>query len=897
MQVKRFVLGAWCWLLLSAAACWSAEAPSPGERSSASAPPLAAPVGLWREPEARPFGLAARPPLTTSAVYGRPDPPLPFRAAPAFESLKASLPLYLLAEPGTRRMLVVENNGRILSFDEEDPRCVTQVFLEQPGRSFYALTFHPRYRDNRYVFLFSNGSPLEGKRRNRLSRFTVNSAAPHACDPKSERILIEWVSNGHDGGDLAFGKEGMLYATSGDGTTDSDTNVTGQDISDLNSGLLRLDVDHPPTGKMYGIPPDNPFRHLPEARHEIWAFGFRNPWRLHIDPQGTIWCGDVGQDLWEMIEVVERGDNYGWSVQEGGYPFYRDRKVGPAPLKKPAIAHPHSEARSITGGVTYLGRKFPELYGHYVYGDYATGKIWACRWERGAIVQHREIADTPFQIVGFGLDHQGELYFIDYMAAKYYTLERIPVERNPHPFPRKLSDTGLYTDVRHHKLHPSIIPYTVNSPLWSDGAYKDRSMALPGTSRIQFTERGAWKFPERSVLIKSFAFEREPGNPQTREWVETRLLVLEQNEWVGYTYRWNAAQTDADLVEAPGADQVLTIRDPQAVGGIRQQQWHFPSRTECMVCHSRAGGFILGPHTLQMNKSHTYELGADNQIRALVHTGALSIPVAEYLKVLDTEREGQSKKLKPVRDAWSRLAAALSEYGKLLPEWPEPVRRAGITLLRPLSRFRQRAEQLPVRLVAQARDRAQTHPLVDLPFSAAQFGALPAPQDSSASLERRVKAYLHANCAICHVDAGGGNSAIWLGYETPLAQMRMLDTPPLHEKFGITEARVIAPGAPARSVLLARISRRGRGQMPPLGSAQVDAEGIELIRSWIASLPQPVAAPRASEKKPSADSSSALPPSPDTPRAEPADKTQRAGKSVPRKSPVNLPPDKSPGMR
>lgn len=728
------------------------------------------------------YGIEERVAWTTSRVIGSPDPPLPLRAVRAFPKLTFANPLYVIGEPvaaggaaansPTGRMFVVEQAGKIRAFPNDPGVEKTDVFLALADRDTYGMTFHPHYAENRFVYVFSNGPNSNTEHRfNRISRFVVSRTNPFACEPASEKIIIEWESNGHNGGDLAFGPDRMLYISAGDGTSDSDTNLTGQKISDLVSGMLRIDVDHPATGKEYAIPKDNPFLDIAEARPELWAYGFRNPWRIHIDPQGNLWCGDIGQDQWEMIEIVRRGDNYGWSVVEGGHPFYLERQRGPHPFTKPTIVHPHSEARSITGGVTYLGSKFPELRGAYIYGDYGTGKIWAARYDGKQITFHQEIADTPFQILGFGLDAAGELYLVDY-AGPLYTLERIPPGKPQPPFPQTLSATGLFRSVPRHAVEPALIPYSVNSPLWSDNAHKERFIALPEMSQIDFTDEGAWKFPEGAVLVKTFALDLEAGNPASRRRIETRLLVFQQNEWVGYTYRWDDAQSEATLVESGGADATFSIRDPGAPQGRREQVWHFPSRAECMVCHSRAAVYVLGLNTLQMNKEHDYGGVRANQLRTLEHLGVFRVTVP---------------------------GASASAGGDA--SQPE--------------KFSNRLLQDP-----------------------AEYAALPNPYDESTGLERRVRSYLHSNCAQCHVAAGGGNAAMELGFTTTRAKSNFIGVRPLHARFGIEDARLISPGAPDRSVLLKRLAIRGQGQMPPLATSVVDEAGVKLIREWIESLPK-----------------------------------------------------------
>ncbi|MBN8927723.1 MAG: hypothetical protein J0H19_13990, partial [Rhodospirillales bacterium] len=174
-----------------------------------------------------------------------------------------------------------------------------------------------------------------------------------------------------------------------------------------------------------------------------------------------------------------------------------------------------------------------------------------------------------------------------------------------------------------------MIPYSVNAPFWSDGAHKERFLAVPeGT--IGYRHSNGWEFPDRAVLVKSFALEMKEGDPTSRKWIETRFLTRQAGEWYGYSYVWNDAGTDATLVEAGGSDRAFTIR---TADGERKQEWHYPSRAECMVCHSRAQNFVLGLCELQMNRDHDYGAGRpENQIRALERLGLFRTDWAAEVK-------------------------------------------------------------------------------------------------------------------------------------------------------------------------------------------------------------------------------------------------------------------------
>ena len=745
-------------------------------------------------------------PTVSSRVVGAPDPPPPYRVVRAFPKLSLTNPVVVAREPGSQSLWFIDQAPKKaeprLCRTIGDPADGAYEVLHHFGKSLaYSIAFHPDFKENGHLFIGSNDRVADGDKRVRITRYRVDRAPPLRFHSDSAEVIIEWESNGHDGAAIAFSPEGLMYVTSGDGTSDSDTNLKGQGLDHLLSKVLRIDVDRPDPGRLYSVPSDNPFVDMEKARPETWAYGFRNPWRMSVDPgTGDVWVGNNGQDLWEQVYLVERGANYGWSVYEGSHIFYANRELGPTPVSRPLLEHPHSEARSMTGGLVYHGSRFAELRGAYIYGDHSTGKIWGARLEGRKVVWHRELADTSLAIVAFEVDADGNLLVLDYRdkgKGGFYSLEVNDAPDSSERFPRRLSRTGLFASVAGHRLTPGMIPYSVNAPLWSDGAFKERSLYLPSASGQDegpshagagMTPNAGWSFPDRTVLVKSFGFELEDGGAGESRWVETRLLTRQQGEWVGYSYAWNREQTEAFLVGSEGRDASVEIS--LADGGKRRLDWRFPSRSECMVCHSRAANFVLGLSTLQMNREQDYGGVAANQLEAL-----------HYLGVLEPAWSDEDKQ---------SLRKVLQENGA--------------------NRYRldSRVEEIT------ATGDGQAVLPAELPFHwSAAFPRLVDPYDQRAPLEARARSYLHSNCAQCHVQAGGGNSQISLEFNKSLEDMKMLDLEPLHHKFDIPDARLVAPGDPARSVLLHRMATRDRGKMPQLATSLVDRQAVELIREWI----------------------------------------------------------------
>lgn len=586
--------------------------------------------------EARPYGIDKRIPWTTSKITGSPEPPAPYRVVRRFPNLQFKDPVVLMSAPGTDRLFVVEVAGKIHSFPNDNACDRADLCFDMKGAlakmdQVYGLAFHPHFAQNRYCYVCYR-TAAEAPDGTRVSRFEVSSTDPPRIDPTTEQVLITWLAGGHNGGCLAFGLDGYLYISSGDGgpAFPPDPLKSGQDVSTLLSTVMRINVDEPSAGRPYSIPVDNPFVNLAGARGEIWAYGFRNPWKISFDPgTGDLWVGDVGWELWEMIYRVERGANYGWSLVEGPQAVHRERERGPTPIVPPTVAHSHIDSRSITGGNVYRGSRLPDLVGAYVYGDYVTGKLWAFREKSNEKAQPLELADTSLPIVCFGVDNQQELYVVSYEGSIHGLEKNDSVAANA-SFPATLSATGLFARVADHAVAPGVIPYSIQAEPWMDGAKAERFVALPGTAKLGIHAtsnvqigyiKDTWSFPPDSVLMKTISLEMEAGRPESARRLETQILHFDVDTWRAYNYIWNEDQTDAELAPNQSTERPFIINDRAAPSGKSQQTWYFASRTECLLCHTTRGGTVYGFNPPQLDRDHDYGPGRDNQLRTLSHIG------------------------------------------------------------------------------------------------------------------------------------------------------------------------------------------------------------------------------------------------------------------------------------
>ncbi len=349
------------------------------------------------------------------------------------------------AGDGTNRIFVATQHGVIHVFPNDQKAKKAKIFLDiqkkvsysdsQNEEGFLGLAFSPKYKTDGSFYVFYTSKerdkstqfgkvkgfmmPMKagGQLTNVVSRFRVRKDDPDRADPASEEVLLRFEKPfwNHDGGTLCFGPDGYLYITHGDGGAANDPFGHAQKLSTLLGKVLRIDVSKKEGDLPYAIPKDNPFVGTKDARGEIWAYGLRNLWRMSFDRKtGELWAADVGQNLWEEIDLIVRGGNYGWNLREGLHPFGVNG-VGPRKdLIEPIWEYHHDIGKSMTGGTVYRGKRVPALEGLYLYGDYVSGIMWALRYDHKLkrVTENHVIRQGGFPIYSFGEDGNGEVYFL-----------------------------------------------------------------------------------------------------------------------------------------------------------------------------------------------------------------------------------------------------------------------------------------------------------------------------------------------------------------------------------------------------------------------------------------------------------------------------------------------------
>ncbi|MEM6633671.1 MAG: discoidin domain-containing protein, partial [Bacteroidota bacterium] len=724
---------------------------------------------------------------------------------PAYPNLMFDSPLTWAVHPHDNKVFVGQRDGKVYYFEDEENAQTKELFIDMSDRvgvvwdgGFLGFAFHPNFgkagaNGRNYFFSYystkdqtgANSSPTPQRCPEDalydgaflvLQRFEVFEGTLTVDETKTiDMFKVRLYNSTHRGGGLIFGKDGLLYLTTGDQAQHS----TAQELStNLDGGILRFDVDmdptrsHPPTyvmpkdfprapdetsGNGYYIPNDNPYVGWANTFEEYYAIGLRNPHRMTMDRlTGNMYIGDIGAGTHEEINVVGKAKNYGWPVWEGPVrkntctsELYNDNSH-----QLPLTAFPRSNANSIIGGYVYRGTQIPDLSGTYICGDWGSGReVWTIDTTSGEFTQ---ISAAPAPIISFGEGKDGELYVLTQGSDRQ--LLRMESSGTPNDLPQTLSETGAFTNLTNLSPAQGLIPYEMYESFWSDNAEKKRWLIVPNDGsydspdeQITYSENDIWRFPEGTMFIKHFELPVDERNLSITRRLETRFTIVGKDKKVyGVTYKWRADGSDADLVAAEGLDEAINIRTQS--GETRTQVWHYPGRSECLTCHTEAMGGTLGPRTRYLNIDYTYPSTGTtaNQLVTLSHLGVLDAAI--------TDAE---------------------------------------------------VDALP-------RNSTQ-----DDPFS---------------SLQTRARSYLDLNCSYCHQPFTGNRAVFDSRISTPL-HLSNLFSSRLNESLGIEGEQVIAPGDTGRSVLYKRIhSVLPAVMMPPLAKSLIDQEGADLIAEWIQSM-------------------------------------------------------------
>lgn len=536
-------------------------------------------------------------------------------------------PIYLTQPPGVNdRYYVLERPGRVKTFLMTDAAVTqavdfsAQVVTRGEGGAL-GMAFHPNFSVNRYVYIFMTvAREAYGVTDNNVSMISVVRRYTVSADGRSfdnavdilaplnandTRLNHRW--NNHKGGWIGFSPiDGYLYIATGDngegpGNAPIANNFPhpASDLQSLHGKVLRIDVD---SALPYGIPTDNPFATGGGAA-EIFAWGLRNPWRASFDRlNGDLWVGDVGEGAREKINLIERGGDYGWPYREGHLDRCNGCARGAASIA-PVVDMPHSDGwRAVIGGYVYRGNALPELQGRYIFADFVRSGFSTISFDNNGEAFAEDFISGGGGSQTLSEDNAGNIWQVhDWGGFNRLTRVSAPAASE---FPATLSATGCFDADNVRAPNSGVVSYDLNSPLWSDGAAKERHFALPDNTHITIEANGQWSFPVGSVLIKTFVLGNTP--------VETRLLVRHQDgDWGGYSYEWNDSGTEAHL---------LAGSKTKTVGN---QLWRYPSRAQCMTCHTAPNGNfaaerVLGLETAQINRDFVYPGNLlANQIQSL----------------------------------------------------------------------------------------------------------------------------------------------------------------------------------------------------------------------------------------------------------------------------------------
>lgn len=626
---------------------------------------------------------------------------IPWQSVEAF-SQRLSLPLWVIPKWDSTGYIYTSRTGQIWEIDDSrsnpNPRKILdiqeQVFFGGDG-GLMDLAYHPEFGEEsspngKYIYVNYIYLPPELKDQNpdklayhRISRFTFLDDG--SIDRNSEWVFVQMFDRDflHTGGSMFFDNEGFLNVSLGDEGKYNDLFENANTLEKrLYAGIIRIDVDmdtsrsHAPRRKPisvnrpegwpedyyenYLIPDSNPWQ-SPEGEflEEFVIIGLRNPHTTYYDREkDEIWVADVGEAAREEISLMKRGDNGQWPYMEGTIPGPKGRPSNVFGNERPPI-HDYGRdvGRSVIGGFVYRG-EHERLHEKFIFGDFSTRNVWALDPGNGTVefLTNTSVVFDPFGPVSFVNGVNNEIFLVNNGTRSI--LELLPnTDISDELAPKKLSEVGAFEELVTLTPAGGVMPYSLNSELYSDGALKRRWVAIPNDGEFDtlgeqasVNEQGALAFPRGTVFIKHFELPFDMRNPEITRKLETRFLVMTDNlDAYGVTYRWNDEGTKAELLEE-GAEAAYEVINEE--GELTTVNWVFPSRQQCMTCHNANAGYVLGPNMRNLNKGIHYseEAPLTNQLRTWQNLGiieeGLELSLFDPLSSLDNAFSSNESKVR-----------------------------------------------------------------------------------------------------------------------------------------------------------------------------------------------------------------------------------------------------------
>lgn len=617
-----------------------------------------------------------------SSTYGQ------YSLEDRWPGLRFKFPVGMYTAPdSSNRIFVLEQAGKIVVFKDSNgiTSADTTAFLNLAGKvstgistgteyGLLGMAFHPKFKNNGYVYVnYTRSNPLTTY----VSRFKVSSNDANKLEPTSEKVVLKVAQpySNHNAGSIVFGDDGYLYISLGDGGSGGDPGNRAQNKTVLLGKILRVDVDVPIDDSTYQIPPDNPFvGNTQNWRKEIFTYGMRNPWKISKDPESsTIWIGEVGQNLFEEIDTIRAGANYGWRIMEGNYAYSVCSGCDTSNYEKPIYVYGRNTGNCVIGGFVYRGNEMPRMKGSYVYGDYGSGKIWMLQKDQNGAYQNTLLMSPAFSMSSFGLDNKKELYVLGYHSTGGY------IKKFRCALPQPILTAPLVTTVCNGDSVILQAPTTGNPTgyLWSTGDTTNKIVIRnPGVYEVSVRTRstlGCYSYSSNPVVVKVVTPPSKPIVPNISICENDTSLVSLSNS---LSYLWSDGSTESTLaVDTSGSFWVIASDSV----GCKSDTSRFNSSIipqPGQPAITQPGSNLIRTDSIP-NGTYTWFL--DNAVVATTNSPSLAVNESGIFSVMVTTQEGcRSDTSTPFQV--TVLVSAAKEVAEAFSVSPNPFRDNFIVL-------------------------------------------------------------------------------------------------------------------------------------------------------------------------------------------------------------------------